>query len=282
MNVNNIEEKMLKKKDVIIYVVIIILCVLALIIASVVQFMGKDMSNKIFGMNKAEKVSEEMQIKLEKEFENMFNNNYIGENIEVEKLDEEKEIIYKDFEKKENISDDYNININIPKINIKSEVVEKINKEISNNFKEKFRSVFAKKNSKILYFVEYTSFTEGDVLTVVVRTSIKEGSKAQQVMLDTYSYDFKNDKEVGIYDEITKLNYDKEEIQKIIKDRIKDEENNSKALQELGYNVYARNSEDEKYLLDNTKCFYILNNKLYIIYAYGNQDLTSTMDIIII
>lgn len=282
MNVNNFEEKMLKRKDIIIYVVSIIFCVVALIIASIIQFMGKDMSNRIFGINRAERVSEETQIKLEKEFENMFKNDFRGENLEVEKLDKGKEIVYKDFEKKENTSEDYNINISIPKINIKSEVVGKINSEISNKFKDKFKSIFANKNNRILYFVEYTSFTEGDILTLVVRTSIKEGSKAQQLMLDTYSYDFKNDKEIKIYDEITKLNYDKDEIQKIIKDRIKEEENNSKALQELGYNVYARNSDDEKYLLDNTKCFYILNNKLYIIYAYGNQELSTTMDIIII
>ena len=282
MNVNNFEEKMLKRKDIIIYVVSIIFCVVALIIASIIQFMGKDMSNRIFGINRAERVSEETQIKLEKEFENMFKNDFRGENLEVEKLDKGKEIVYKDFEKKENTSEDYNINISIPKINIKSEVVGKINSEISNKFKDKFKSIFANKNNRILYFVEYTSFTEGDILTLVVRTSIKEGSKAQQLMLDTYSYDFKNDKEINIYDEITKLNYDKDEIQKIIKDRIKEEENNSKALQELGYNVYARNSDDEKYLLDNTKCFYILNNKLYIIYAYGNQELSTTMDIIII
>ncbi len=281
MNVNK-EEKFLNKKDILIYVISILVCIIALIIATTVQFMGKDVSNKIFGMNKTEKISEETQIKLEKEFENMFKNDFQGNISNKNKIVEEKEFVYTDFEKKENISEEYNIDINIPRINIKSEIIDKYNQKISTDFKEEFKKVFSNKNNQILYFVEYKSFVEDNVLTLIIRTSIKEGSKAQQVSIDTYNYDFVNDKEVSIFDMISKLNYDKEEIQTIIKDKISEEEKNSKALKELGYNVFVRDSNNEMYLIENTKCFYILNNKLYIIYPYGNNTLTSTIDIVII
>ena len=50
----------------------------------------------------------------------------------------------------------------------------------------------------------------------------------------------------------------------------------------LGYEVYSRNLDSDIYEIKNSKEFFVHNNTLYIIYAYGNDDLTRQMDIVVI
>ena len=60
------------------------------------------------------------------------------------------------------------------------------------------------------------------------------------------------------------------------------EERKAEDLKELGYNIFERNSKSDIYKIENSKQFFIYENNLYIIYAYGNDLLTSEMDIVII
>ena len=54
-------------------------------------------------------------------------------------------------------------------------------------------------------------------------------------------------------------------------------------MAELGYNLYPRNSNDEIYDIDNITEFFIgEDNALYVIFAYGNQNNTSEMDIVVL
>ena len=50
----------------------------------------------------------------------------------------------------------------------------------------------------------------------------------------------------------------------------------------MGYNIFERNSEDEQYNIENTKEFFIKNQRIYIIYPYGNESLTTEMDVVVI
>ena len=88
---------------------------------------------------------------------------------------------------------------------------------------------------------------------------MKEGSSAQRVIIETFNYDLKNNKEVTL-----------EEVLKI--------EN----LKNLGYNIYSRDVTSNIYNIENTKEFYLTANTLYVIYAYGNGTFTSEMDLIVI
>ena len=74
----------------------------------------------------------------------------------------------------------------------------------------------------------------------------------------------------------------KEEVQRKIRDRIKIEEKKVEDLKNLGYNIFERNSEDEQYNIENTKEFFIKNQRIYIIYPYGNESLTTEMDVVVI
>ena len=67
-----------------------------------------------------------------------------------------------------------------------------------------------------------------------------------------------------------------------IKSEIKTVENKINELSQLGYKVYLRDSNSDIYKLDNiTEYFIGEDNVIYIIFAYGNQNNTSEMDIVI-
>ena len=53
-------------------------------------------------------------------------------------------------------------------------------------------------------------------------------------------------------------------------------------LKRLGYNVYTRDLTSSIYKLENTDNYMLgADNKLYIIYPYGNANFTDEMDVIV-
>ena len=64
--------------------------------------------------------------------------------------------------------------------------------------------------------------------------------------------------------------------------KIQEEEQKSKDLSSMGYNIYTRDVNSDIYKIENSTEFYLTPNALYIIYAYGNETDTSEMDMIIL
>lgn len=282
MNVELPKKYKLKKKDIAIYTLSILSCVIALIVVAIIQVMGNDISNKIFGTNKAKKLSEEEELKLKTDFDNMFTNTFSGEAIDSQKIDVEQDFVYTGYQNQETVSGSYTLNVNIPRINIKSSILNEYNQEIEKIFKQKTNEILNSKGTQIVYSVDYTAFVEDNILTVVIRSNFKQGSNAQQVMIYTYNYDLLSKKEMSLQDMIDKLNLNKNDVQNFVKQEIEEEEKNSKSLKELGYNIYVRDSSNSMYKLENSNQFFILNGKLYIVYAYGNFLQTSEIDLIIV
>ena len=282
MNVELPKKYKLKKKDIAIYTVSILSCVIALIVVAIIQVMGNDISNKIFGTNKAKKLSEEEELKLKTDFDNMFTNTFSGEAIDSQKIDVEHDFVYTGYQNQETVSGSYTLNVNIPRINIKSSILNEYNQEIEKIFKQKTNEILNSKGTQIVYSVDYTAFVEDNILTVVIRSNFKQGSNAQQVMIYTYNYDLLSKKEMSLQDMIDKLNLNKNDVQNFVKQEIEEEEKNSKSLKELGYNIYVRDSSNSMYKLENSNQFFFLNGKLYIVYAYGIFSQTSEMDLIIV
>ena len=71
--------------------------------------------------------------------------------------------------------------------------------------------------------------------------------------------------------------------QKIINDEISKKSNEIKELEKVGYSVYTRNPNSNIYKIEKSD-FYILGkeNKIYVIYPYGNANYTSETDVILI
>ena len=83
-------------------------------------------------------------------------------------------------------------------------------------------------------------------------------------------------------DEIELLGLDKNAIQSKIREEIKQEQQKAEDLQDLGYEIYSRDSKSDMYDIENSNVFFLHEQNLYIIYPYGNDALTSEMDLVII
>ena len=282
MNVQLPKECKVRKRDIVIYTICIIICVVALTIVVTMQVLGEGITNKVFHTNKLQIASEEEQLKLRTDFENMFTNKIEGKIENVEKKDESKDIIFTVYENEDNISENYTLNVHIPNFNIKDENIEELNNKISTEYKQKVNQILNNKGNQIIYSVEYSAYIENEIIFLIIRSNLKESNNAQKQMVYTYNYDLKNKKEITLENIIEKLKYNKNDVQKAIQNYIEEQEKNSKSLKNLGYGIYVRNSKDEMYKIENTKNFFVKNNKIYIIYPYGNTSATSEMDIVII
>ena len=116
----------------------------------------------------------------------------------------------------------------------------------------------------------------------MIRANLKEGTSAQRIIIQTYNYDLRNNKEISLEEVLKIKNIDINDTQNQIKEEIKNEQKKVDDLKALGYNIYSRDTSSDIYDIKNSKEFYLTNDALYIIYAYGNEKITSEMDMVII
>lgn len=218
------------------------------------------------------------------EFNSLLNNTLENKNqeLEVKKMEQDKDIVYTEYQKKEKKENNYDLDLNIPKININNEIIKEYNNEIANTFIKKAEDVMKIQNLNSIYTVQYSATIENNILSLVIYSNLKDGNNAQRVIVLTYNFDLKENKEIKIEDIINRKGLIKKDIESKVKENIKIEQNRANDLKSLGYSIYERNYEDEKYKLKNTKQFFIKDGRIYLIYAYGNENITSEMDIIVI
>lgn len=287
MNVMLPEKVKIKKKELFIYISIIVICIACVIVAFYVQFYARIDIGRLIGIKPegefGKKSEEEIQI-LKTEFNQIFTNNIEndeGQN-DSKKEEQDKQLVYTGYEKKESKLNSFDLEVHIPHINIKSEIVDGYNKEIEDVFLKIANNVLESENQNIIFTVEYVANVQDGILSVMIRSNLKEGSKAQKVIIQTYNYDLRNNKEITLEEVLKIENLDKEVIQNTINEEIAIEQKKAEDLISLGYNIYKRDKNSEIYKIENSTEFYLTNNTLYIVYAYGNATDTSEMDLIII
>lgn len=287
MNVTLPEKNKIKKKQLILYIVIMIVCIVSIIIAFYVQFYTRIDIGKMIGLSSevsiGNKTEEEEEI-LKSEFNNIFNNNIgndDGRN-NSKKQKEDKQLVYTEYEKKETKLNSYDLEVHIPYINIQGEIIDKYNKEIHDIFVQMTEKVLKSQNNNVIYTVEYVANVEEDILSLMIKSNLKEGSKAQKVIIQTYNYDLRNNKEISLEEVLKIKQISTEEVQAKIKEEISIEQKKAQDLKSLGYNIYTRDMNSDIYSIEKTTEFYLTKDAIYIIYAYGNQTNTSEMDIIIL
>lgn len=270
----------------VLYILIAVFCTFAIIAGVYAQFIeGKSSSRTNEVGNQTETVKDREAIKAE--FNELFTNtlNLNGyDTTAIVRFKADKEIVYP-MEKTEN-TDAYEIDIHLPVMNIKSDVASSFNKVTQAVFANKANEILKQKEattSKTLYSVDYVAYINGEVLSVAIKSTLKEGDNAQRVMIQTYNYNLVTGAEVKLSDIVTQKAYNKDEVNSKIQQVVTEADAESKAIASAGYNeVYSRNLDDSMYLVDNSSIFLLgPDSKLYIIYAYGNQNFTSEMDIVV-
>ena len=287
MNVILPEKEKIKKSQLIIYVSVILVCIICVVVAFYVQFYARIDLGSFIGMGAesqyGNKTDEEI-VTLETGFNNLFINgidNYDGEN-DNKKKEQDKALIYTQYQKKESKLNSYNLEVNIPKINVDNEIVDKYNKEIQDTFETLSENVLKSENSNIMYNVDYVANVQDGILSLIIKASLKQGSNAQKIMIQTYNYDLRNNKEINLQEVLKIEKLEEQDIQNRINVKIQEEEQKSKDLSSMGYNIYTRDVNSDIYKIENSTEFYLTPNALYIIYAYGNETDTSEMDMIIL
>lgn len=268
------------------YIGVIAICIISIIIAIIIQVSGESNKTSTGKNNVLASVSSEELSKYKNEFDNIFKNkvNYLENNsYKVSKIKQDQEIVYVGYESTESKINDYELKVNIPYININNDIVNEFNTEIKDTFEKKAKSIINSQNNNVIYTVDYSAYVSNNILSVIVRSTLKEGSNnPQRDIVQTYNYDLTNQKKVTIDDMLELRGITKKEANQNIKQEIKTVQQKVEELGKLGYSVYARDYTSDIYSINNVTEFFMgENNVLYIIYAYGNQNNTSEMDIVV-
>ncbi len=282
MNLEIQEKEKISKKTIAIYMICISICILAIIVVIGIQILGNDVIDNIFGINKITKRTEQEEATLKANFENILKNEIEKkQDYDIQKINNTQEIIYTSYEKKEK-NDKYDININLPYININNKEAQDFNNEMKETFETKAENIIKDKSENVIYTVKYQANIENNILSVIVYCDLKEETSAQRVIIRTFNFNLKDKKEINLEKTIDGFNLKQKNVQNKIKKDIKEAQRKSDDLKALGYNIFSRDLDSEIYNVKNIEEFFIYNNNIYIIFAYGNNKLTSEKDIVII
>ena len=285
MNVVLPKKEKMNKKAVALYIVSILICVLAAIVVACSQYFGPEKLDQMIATNTNKGVQKEVDEELLiAGFDELFTNQIEAyqSSVNIKKIDDSKDIIYPYYQKQEKQENNYDLDICIPFFNIDNEIVKKYNEAIEGDFVKKAESVLESKNSNVIYTVQYVATVEEDILSLMIRSNLKDGSSAQRVIIQTYHFDLKNNKEVTLEDLLNRKSIQIADVENKVKQQIETEQKKVEDLKALGYNIFERNAEDEMYQVKNTEQFFIKDGNIYLIYAYGNEALTSELDLIIV
>ena len=224
---------------------------------------------------------------LKASFNNIFTNdvktsNDSGVKVSYEKSNETNdELVYNAYDLN-HPSDYFNVDADIPQINIKSPTIDRINQEITEKYRQKAYAYMRKTEGMTIYNVKYAAYTNNAYLSLVIRESLKEDGKPEKVTIKTYNYNISTDKEVSIDDLIQLKKFTKEDVQSTIVKDIQTIDANAKVLAKEYGSVYSRDLNSDMYKVENTENYFLTNEGyVYIVYAYGNTEDTNEMDIVI-
>lgn len=275
-----------------IYTAIIVVCFVSVILAIYdAVFLKEEPDNTIIipaagnqtgAEENPEEPDETMEVRVAN-FKMLFTNQIYKGNYDVsniEKIDQAQDIIYTAAELQDT-KDLYEINLKIPIININNEITQRFNQNTQEIFADRANKILQGTTEKTIFDVEYVAYLNGDILSLVIMSTLKEGEQPQRVIVQTYNYNVRTKAEVTAEEMLTSLHYDINTVNDEIKREIKQVSEEAAALQQSGYEGYNRNPEDNRYQVKNAKTYFMgENGAVYLVYAYGNNDVTSEMDII--
>lgn len=266
-----------------IFLMIIVLCLIAIGIALYYQYYREEKLGIIFGINTKEELKEEEYNELKANFNSIFDNKLVNNSKgNYKKINENEDYVYCGYSNTEK-SDNYTLNVNLPYINLNNNITYKYTTDINNIFKTKTEDIIAKNlNNNEVFSVSYKAYIVQDILSLVIKAELKEGKNSQRVLIQTYNYNIKENKEETLRDFLDLKGVTESEANKKIKQKIEEKKKQNEQLSELGYNMYVREYDEKIYGISNTTEFFMdEKGNLYLVYPYGNKDYTSEFDLVI-
>ena len=280
-----LQENKISNKLWIMYIIIFIICTIGIGISLYLQFYQDENLGVIIGITDDDSEEQDEYNELKSEFSSLFTNqleNLQGEDVNIEKIQDDYDIIVTAYTYEKN-EDNCSLDVAIPYINIDNEITKGYNSETRSKFKDTAGAYSEGGNSEsIIYNVRYKAYLQNNILSLVIESELKEGDKSQKIEIKTYNYDIVEQKEVTLEDLLELKGVTVSEASSKIREEIEEVQEQNNVYAEQGYNLYTRDIESEIYEIENTENFFLGNDgMLYVVYAYGNTDYTSEMDIII-
>ena len=276
------------KNPKVLYILISVFCVFAILAGIYAQFIDADYGGLDLAAEDANKIAEEKsQVEIKDEFDQLFTNTINLGNFDttgISKINGEKDIVYTVYEKLE-ITDNYEVDIHIPIINVRSDVATRLNQNTQTIFVNKANDVLQNTDAsnKAIYSIDYTACVNGNILSLVIMSTLKESTAAQRIIVQTYNYNLSTNTEASLIDLLTMKQLNRDEVDSKIMEVVTQADEEDRALQNMGYSqVYMRDLTSDIYTVENAGGYFLgPDNTLYIVYAYGNGEFTSKMDIIL-
>ena len=274
------------KNKYIFFIVVISVCLIAVSLGIYIQFFYKysDIDPLMIGINiGSQKTAEEYSV-LKTKFNDLFTNEIKinSENVRVDKIEPSKSLVYTGYNLVNEDENYYSVNAQVPVINIDTQKAKEINGEIKSEFYDKANNIMRQTEKNTVYTVSYIAFVNQDILSIAVKSSLKEEGKSEKVTVKTYNYSIPGEKLLSLKDLIELKDTTEDVVQNTIKTDIKTAYTNAKIIAEEYGTLYERDLENPMYNIENTNTFFLTQDGyVYIVYAYGNQDYTNEMDIII-
>lgn len=275
------------KNPKIMYILIIIFCIFAIVAGVYAQLTEGDGEVDLANREQQNTIaSEKTQDELKSEFELLFTNTLNLGNFDttgIAKINAEQNIVYEAITLEES-NDRYEMNLHIPVINVRSELSNQLNQITQATFINKANEIIQDTEStiKTIYSIDYAAFVNNNILSLVIRSTLKEGDSAQRIIVQTYNYNLSTNQEASLVELLTLKRLNRGEVNNKILEVVTAADEADKALEAMGYNqVYIRDLASDIYTVDNAGAYFLgPNGELYIVYAYGNGEFTSKMDIV--
>ncbi len=285
MNVTLPKKEKLNARDIIVYTISIIVCIIAIVVIGLSYYFGSDELDRLITIGGSSLTQEDIDYQLLlSNFDNIFQNQVEESNVtaEIKKVDENQPTVYTYYTNNETEKGNYELNLNIPYINIDNDTIKSFNEEIKKTFEAKAENTLQSKNQSIIYNVQYQATMQNDILSLIIKATLKQNTDAQRVIMQTYNYDLKNNKEISLEEMLNYKNLNVEGVEDRIKEEITTQQKRVNDLKSLGYDIFERNPDNDMYKVENTKTFFVKDGNIYIIYPYGNDGLTSEYDLVIV
>ena len=278
-------EKMNKTK--MMYILISAFCLFAIIAGIYAQFVEKNGNTNIANENKQNEETKKTQEEIKADFNDLFTStlNLNGyDTTGIQKINPGEEVVYSAYDIEEQ-TEAYEVNMHIPVINIKSELTTTLNQITQANFINKANEILQKTDTtnKTIFSIDYVAYINSNILSLIIRSTLKEGSSAQRVIIQTYNYNLSTNTQATLVDLINIKMLNKDEVNDKILEVVTKANEEDKALQNMGYNeIFVRDLTSNMYNIDNAGSYFLgPNEELYIVYPYGNNEFTSKMDIVL-
>ena len=281
------------KKRNLIYIAISIVCVIAIAAGVYYQIFGQDkdkpVNNHVLNTQVDDNQIDDPE-KIKEEFNNLFTNTLYEQGYDISSIEkiaglENQNIVYAAYNIREEKDGKYNVDINLPVFNIAGQLATEFNNTTQSLFANKANDILNNASQYTIYNVDYVAYVNENIVSLVIKSILKEGKNAQRIIVQTYNYDVVTGQKVSLNEVLEAQGYSTKEVNQKIEEQVeeasKQAEALSQAVSQTGQTIYKRDINNAMYVTDNVTNFFIgENGAIYIVYAYGNSNFTSEMDII--